>query len=226
MIGIGYTTYRRPRHIAHAEAMVRQFTDSPYRLFIHDDTEKKLGIAKGKNECLRNLRDCDYVFLFDDDTFPYQRGWEQFYIEAHKASGQHHFVYLKETSILRIYSEHQHGDYIIQRFTESGGTMMFLTKEVIEKVGGYCQDYKRYGFEHAGYSQRICKVGLNTDGEYLHVKGAGSYIYAMDYDFHLPYNKELNHAPSMAGEWPDIISSIKFNREVYEKEKSIILQSL
>src|SRR3990167_10622112 len=103
-MGVGVTTYNRPKHLELWKEQISKFssTNSPgyyFETYIANDgivsfdkqqTLSRKGIAYRKNECLRVLKDCDYVFLFDDDCFPIKSGWVGFFIEAHKASGQHH----------------------------------------------------------------------------------------------------------------------------------------
>lgn len=58
---------------------------------------------------------------------------------------------------------------------------MFMTKEVIETVGAFNEEFELWGFEHAEYSQRIFKAGL-TVAPYICLNQTGQYIYAEDYN--------------------------------------------
>ena len=186
-IGIGVTTYKRVKHFELFSEQVEKYTskDSGITYAVALDTlgERK-GIAYRKNECLRALKDCDYIFLFDDDCFPIKEGWANFFINAHKASGQHHFLYLKETPTIKKISNWTNfvkNETYINIYNNCGGAFMFLTKEAIEKVGAFDERFGLYGFEHAQYSDRIHLAGLTPMGKYLSPAGAGEYIYAMDY---------------------------------------------
>lgn len=231
--GIGVTSYMRPDHIELFEKQIEKYTSKGVDLYIaYDDIERK-GIAHRKNECLKALQHCDYIFLFDDDCFPIKEGWVDFFIDAHKASGQHHFNYLVETPTIKRLAEHRasfgNGEMphlFINEYNNCGGCFMSLTKEVIQKVGGFCKDYGIYGFEHAGYSKRIHAAGLTPMGEYLCPAGASEYIYAMDYNNHLPFNRLLKHAPSMISDMLYIDGYIKQNRLVFEKDIKIIYQPI
>jgi hypothetical protein len=48
------------------------------------------------------------------------------------------------------------------------------------KVGYFNSEYGQYGFEHAGYSNRIYKAGL-TNAPYQQLTGTDKYICALDY---------------------------------------------
>jgi len=81
----------------------------------------------------------DYIFLFDDDCFPIKKGWVEYFIRQHKLTGEHHFLYLKETGTIKKINTVDG----IGWFDNCGGCFMFLTKEVIEKVGGFSKEYKK-----------------------------------------------------------------------------------
>ena len=100
-IGIGIVSYLRPKHLYLCREQIFQYAPEDYRLSVYVDEPQRMGIAYGKNQNLKDLKDCDYIFLFDSDTFPLKEGWADFFINAHKASGQHHFMYLKETPTIR-----------------------------------------------------------------------------------------------------------------------------
>lgn len=169
-VGIGITTTgTRPDHIKWCIESIEKYTDQ-YTLYVHTDTEKK-GVAYSKNMCLYNLKDCDYIFLLDDDVAPIQKGWEHFFI----GSKQKHLLYMNKNykEICRF------GE--IMYFTDASGVFMFLTSEVINKVGYFNPDYKRYGFEHAGYSKRIYHAGLTTTN-FPVLNRSNEFLHALDFD--------------------------------------------
>lgn len=224
-IGIGVTTYNRPEHIKLWHEQMKKHIPSvtiPHEVYIASDSQMRMGIAYRKNECLKALRHCDFIFLFDDDCFPIKDGWADYFIEQHKASGQHHFLYLKETSTIKKNGQ----NLSINIYDNCGGCFMFLTKEVIEKVGGYNKNYGYYGFEHAGYTSRIHHAGLTPMGMYLCPENAAQYIYAMDYDFHLPFNRQLKHTMSLINEVNSIAKYIEENHKVYVEDIKTIYQPL
>jgi glycosyltransferase involved in cell wall biosynthesis len=111
-IGIGITTRNRNELLRRCVDSILLHTLSPHTLVIVDDASQepvveprakvirhsqRKGIACSKNDCLRALRDCDHIFLFDDDCWPIREGWETQYIEASLISGCHLFCYVWET---------------------------------------------------------------------------------------------------------------------------------
>jgi glycosyltransferase involved in cell wall biosynthesis len=198
MVGIGITTYKRKDLLEKCLENFQKYSTHPYKLYIAQDTDaNRKGIALRKNECLENLKHCDYIFLFDDDCYPIQSGWEDFFIKAHKASGYHHFCYL--TKNLHIEKNYYFcGDYTIKSYAQCGGVFMFITKEVLNKVGGFYNGYKFYGFEHLGYTLRIFFAKLIPE-MYLSVDGAENYLFAHDYqeeNFQSTMDKETKLALS------------------------------
>ncbi len=214
MIGIGVTTYNRPQHLQHFVEQIEAHTEN-FKLYIaRDTTEDRKGVAARKNECLKNLKDCKYIFLFDDDCFPIKNEWDSHFIQAHLLSGEHHFLYLRETAAIRPVKT----EAGIIEYSNCGGCMMFLTQKVINKVGGFNKDYGLYGYEHAGYSSRIHQAGL-TSAPYLCPKDSHKFIYSMDYDHYLDF--PFTHVSSMRGEFDKVEDYVKSNSLVFLRDKEI-----
>lgn len=229
-IGIGITTFNRPdclkeclEHI-YKHTLIGQFqfhddkkkdfdewinrgnkifskVNYEVHLYVATDTdEDRRGVAYRKNECLRVLKDCDYVFLFDDDCFPIKDGWIDFFI-----AGKHHqhLLYLDKKL-------HRHiiGDF----YSDCGGVFMFMTKSVIERVGAFDLQFANYGFEHADYSNRI----LGKENEYPCKEGTEEYIFAHDYS-------TPNHKSSITDEEKNIHVKNNWDKYFNNKNKSIYL---
>jgi len=214
-LGIGVTTYNRPEVSQLCISQIEKHTEN-YQLFVTNDLFDRKGIAWRKNECLRALKDCDYIVLFDEDCFPIKKGWDWHLVYCSAATKEQHFLYLKETSHIKKIKE----DYLVSYYNNCGGCMMFITKEVIEKVGGFNKDYGLYGFEHAGYSIRINKCGL-TSMRYPSPKNIGEYIYSLDYDNYIDWG--LDHKPSLTLKE---LKEAEGNVEVFKKDIEIIYQEL
>ena len=146
-IGVGCTTYNRPAMLDKFYYQIERLASYEIELYIAEDTdEDRKGIAYRKNECLRALQHCDHIFLYDDDCYPIKKGWEDFFIK----SGYQHLLFL---------NEYNHNFLInladIEVYRDCGGVFMYMTKEVVERVGAFDEGYLLYGFEHADYSCRI-----------------------------------------------------------------------
>lgn len=169
-IGIGVTTTPNREHLLEQWFInFRNNTKEPYHLHVHNDIYYR-GVAYSKNENLKALKDCDYIFLFDDDCYPIHDEWVKFFT----SSNEYHTLFLNDSHGL-IYWKGNTAYY-----RDCGGVFMMLTNEVVAKVGAF-GDYGVYGFEHAGYSQRIYKAGF-TDAPYQMLSRTEKYIKALDYE--------------------------------------------
>ncbi len=203
-IGIGITTYNRPECLKECLENIEKHTKPclDYGVVIYtarDTDEDRRGVAFRKNQCLRFLKDCDYVFLFDDDCFPIKDDWIEFFIN----SRQEHLLYLDRKL---------HGNYSvngnINNYQNCGGVFMFMTKKAIEKAGAFDEKFGIYGFEHVDYSIRI----LGNRHQYPELKDTWQYLYAHDYS----PNRSHNHKSSITDE--EKRTHIKNNWDKFFKE--------
>lgn len=174
----------------------------------------QISVAKDKNKLIKELYDggATHLFLFDDDCFPIKRGWEKFFIDAANDTGVQHFVLANEGHNAKCgYMED-----VCELWTTGTGCFMFLTRAVVEKVGFINPAYGKYGYEHAGYSLRICKAGF-TPAWYVSVNGWEEYIYSWDLDkdgaSRHGYTKIQNMTEAEKG------ACIAENAEVFNKEQ-------
>ena len=151
--------------------------------YIHN--KNNVGVAASKNICLDKLSNCDYIFLFDDDIYPKKIGWDTFIIVCHKASGVNHFQYIDKRFYHCKHVDHEFGDFVVKSWDAPAGAMLFLTKEVLNAVGGINLLYAKYGHEHKGYSCRINNHDsfLNKNlGSFLSIDGLEEYFYSYDFE--------------------------------------------
>jgi GT2 family glycosyltransferase len=194
-VGIGITTYNRP-FVVDTVAKIKQFT--PYaKIVVVDDCShvinrpsgvtyirlgENVGVAKAKNKCLEMLEDCDYIFLFDDDTYPITEGWDQAYIKASQDSRQGHLCF----TFPKLYNGISNGnDYAgiyrgLSVYKKGCGCMIMVTKEALQRVGGMSAKYKRYGCEHLGWSYRMANAGVNKYA-FVDVPNSLELLYSADY---------------------------------------------
>lgn len=213
MIGIGITTKDRPellsltltniiKHLPYvceivvsddstnADNVVKNIESCSQFGIKRVDNSHDRGVARNKNSCIRELRHCDYIFLFDDDCYPIKDDWAQYVIDCHKESGVHHFNLL-DKSHHRLISEKRYSNFVIEEYELVGGVFMFLTKDVVEKVGAFNKDYDVYGFEHASYTYRVFRSGLHNGlGINLTIADLQDYIFSFDY---AQFPSNINH---------------------------------
>ena len=208
-IGIGITsTPSRPAHLELCLSQMNKYMPEDAMLFVAHDTNK-MGVAYQKNKCLEALKECDYVFLFDDDCFPIEDGWVDAYISEYIRTGNHHFLKINETPSIEI-KEVIDG---ITSWTNCAGCMMFLTRSAIQTVGMFDESFGRYGYEHAEYTNRIYQNKFNLFGQYLSCTGNDK-IYALDLQGVGSFN--IKHKSSMP--FKEMLESVKKAEAVYKNK--------
>lgn len=183
--GIAITTRNRPEMLNACLTHFKTFTDKETleHLIIYDDAsdyklrlqnqevvkkhglekqyyvgKKQVGVAQAKNSCLYLLGNTyDYYFLFDDDTFPIQTHWMELYINARHTSGFQHLLYGNDTHC--VIGGTADG---IEFYNQGFGVLLFFTREVYERLGGFCSAYGIYGTEHTDFTLRAQKAGLTN----------------------------------------------------------------
>lgn len=168
-IGIGITTKNRPKLLKSLLGSIYKYTNmSSVKIYIADDSVDNIGVAKKKNECLRNLMECKRVFLLDDDVEIIKSNW----ISIFTNSNHEHLLYLDKKFHNWIRSEND-----IDIYADCGGVLMYLTRDAINKVGAFNEDFSPYSFEHCEYSIRI----LGKHGIYPCPKNTEKFILSHDY---------------------------------------------
>ena len=151
---------------------------------IYIRNETNLGVGKSKNKAMQHLLDggCDYIFIIEDDMIILDITIFDKYIEAHKASGIHHFNYGPGSPFNRkqaiqnfdLHNRHlldQHtepnpklvidyGNVKVSLFEHTVAMFSFFTKEVLEKVG-LIDDNFYNAWEHVDHTYRIIKAGYH-----------------------------------------------------------------
>jgi GT2 family glycosyltransferase len=148
------------------------------------DNEVNIGVGKSKNKAMQYLtgKGCDYIFTIEDDMLILDHTIFDRYIEAHKASGIHHFNYGPGSPFNRkqsiqnfdLHNRHlldQHtepnpkliidyGNIKVSLFEHTVAMFSFFTKEVLEKVGFIDDDFFN-AWEHVDHTYRIIKAGYH-----------------------------------------------------------------
>lgn len=180
-IGIGLTFRNRIETTAFTVGKICEFLPFYNKIAIVDDAsigdvrlcsafrfDENVGVSVAKNKCLSILDDCDYLFLFDNDTYPTQKGWHLPYIE----SGLNHACFTFDRKIIDVKP-----NYI--EFEKPNGCMLFFTRKAIQTVGGWDTDFKGFGYEHVNLSDRIFNAGL-TPARYIDVHNSSMYFKLAD----------------------------------------------
>jgi GT2 family glycosyltransferase len=147
------------------------------------DNKINLGVGKTKNKALKYLieKQCDYIFLIEDDVVILDKNVFQRYIEASKISGIQHFNYgpgtpfnRKQTEHFDLHNRHELNqssepnprlviDYEtvkIALYTHVAGMFSFFTNEVLQRVGYFDERFYN-AWDHVDHTYRIIKAGYH-----------------------------------------------------------------
>lgn len=155
---------------------------------VYIQSSKRLGIAKAKNECLKELADCEHVFLFDDDGWPKAENWAERWISASEANEVHHSMFIyddpatRPMEIFYIAETIGEGNLAMDAWSNSLGVALHFTRTCLDKLGGFDTRQSRnvYGFEHAQMSVRAAMAGLTKGHRFLAPRIINDIIYTLD----------------------------------------------
>jgi glycosyltransferase involved in cell wall biosynthesis len=189
MIGIGITTRNRREVARDTIGKIKALAPKGSKIVIVDDASDipypnadyrflfQSGIAKAKNKCFELLKDCDYIFLFDDDCYPIRKDWADKYIQ----SGLQHATYNFEWRNDGMRIIEQIGDNIFS-WSSPRGSMLFITKEALNKAGGMDEGLAIWGYEHPDLSRRIWLMKL-TPCPFPDIRGSQELFYSYDKEY-------------------------------------------
>ena len=192
MIGIAITTRNRPDVLKRCLENMNKHLPKDAVLIVVDDAsdtpiesdyrfDYNAGIPAAKNKCIELLMNtgCTHFFLFDDDTWPVTDDWHLPYIE----SGIKHLSFTftsnkngKNNGRKLIWNRNG-----ISNYTKPCGCMLYFTREVVDKIGGFDPDYIQWGFEHIDFSLRAFNMNL-TKQKYMDVSNSLTLFHSMDWE--------------------------------------------
>lgn len=151
-------TLRDAKRVAEA---VYEHTGSVYRVgrpaFPGDmDNNHRVGVAANKNtglELLMGNTDVDHLFLCDDDTWPLNKRALLLHTQGHSMHsmvcwGRH-----------RLGATHQ--PHNLAYWTWPRGVLLYMARQVVDRIGGMDERFGAGGHEHVEYSQRIFNAGMS-----------------------------------------------------------------
>ncbi len=165
MIGIGITHFGADPLRDMAIERIFELAPAGCKISLVKDIK---GISKAKNLNLKELDNCEHIFLFDDDTYPKMKDWQRIYTE----SGHKHMSYTFGRKVLSV-------DGCIISYEKPSGCMLYIHRDCLDKVGGFDEQYKGYAGEHQDFSNRVYNAGL-TKYRYMDLVFSNQVIHSMD----------------------------------------------
>lgn len=174
-------------------------------VYVYHD-EKLEGPSTARNKVLAHFKGYDYIFIFDDDCYPEQKGWEYYFIEQ---SRLHNVHWMGVPGYFDCPIHVIEGE--MAWWVGGLGPFQFFSKNALETIGGYNTEYDRYGWEDIAIEARASKAGLlgKPYGSPFPIRGM-AYIKPLDqYDnpglyANMPREEKVRYA--------------KLNRHIMEKE--------
>lgn len=194
-IGIGITCHNRNSTALRTITAWRRYMPQGALLVVVDDAstvpirgatyrfEANAGIAIAKNKCLELLEGCTHVFLSDDDCYPIVKNWYQPYIN----SGYKHL----SLTFDKLVNGRPNGNTLQEVlpdghrvFINACGCMLYLHRDVIDKVGGFDEGFCKWGFEHLDLSRRIFNAKL-TPYPFMDIPNWRPYFRSLDFEIRI-----------------------------------------
>lgn len=175
-IGVAITSYKRPDIFNRTFSTVEKYLPIGAELITVLDVSP---IAKAKNMCLKYLQEkgCDVFYLLDDDVEVLSKYWWLPYAQ----SGQPHLMLnfrlpnKPQSDMRELYRDEK-----ITAWSHTRGCMIFLTKEVLDTVGGFDEEYD-FDFFHPDFTNRVHNAGLTTYRS-MDVPNSHELLYCYDMD--------------------------------------------
>lgn len=175
MIGIGIS--RTPERDVLDIRRFKRYLPWPCKILVENDIDHS-GVATTKNRLLRQLDDCEHIFLFDDDTYPTASNWWVPYVE-HK---EPHLMYQFKLPGKPAYDMQElYRDESSVAYSHTRGAMLYIERRVLGVVGGMDTAYGLAGYEHPDWTNRIHNAGLTTHRA-MDIPGSNKLLYCLDQD--------------------------------------------
>jgi GT2 family glycosyltransferase len=205
-IGIGIITCNRPEYLRRLLVSLVQCESIINELVVVNDgkpindfdlsqgewieNEVNLGVGKSKNIALKHLleKECDYIFLLEDDIIIKDKDVFNKYIEASKLSGIQHFNfafhgndnYLPNGAPAERLRVEYSKDVAVCFYPNVYGAFSFYTKECLEDVGLMDEEYYN-AMEHVDHTFFISQAGMTSPFRWFaDIADSNKYIEELD----------------------------------------------
>ena len=179
--GVGIVHYNRTNQLKQVIEAVKDTVPNGTKIVVADDgsTENvesvlpdgviyikgpNKGVAYNKNRALYALQDCNVMALLEDDLMPTEKGWLEIYEDVALLTDNHHFcrVQNKEVPETHVdFKEFLKGKGFTPIYGSSPrGDFTFITRSVIQNVGGLNPKFLGVGYAHGEWGDRIVSAGL------------------------------------------------------------------
>jgi len=201
-IGIGIMSYNRVSSLRRLVQSISKTTDlRRTTVFISDDASteestiqylneleatpnfvvirngKRGGIAVNTNRLIRCLTRFNHGLILNDDVEVLKEGWDEFYVEAMRRTGMHHFQH-RQPGVYgaKLGDQRSKNGIALRVVTERPqGAVMAFSREMLVKAGYFNEDFGLYGMEHVDWSMKAWEFNLQEQG-FFDVEGSADYF--------------------------------------------------
>lgn len=170
--------------------------------------EESVGVAAGRNKLLKLMYEeqpeATHFVVMDDDVFPKKADWILLYLEALKAHPEQHLLKAAPT----VWANPNVALDKMLVCSNTTAVMFFMTRKLVEIVGGFDTSLGTYGYEDGDYYARALRSGLTPYGAAVQPKSVEKYIHVCD----------------VQGDFEDLIWPGK--SVLYETKKQLLKESL
>ena len=177
------------------------------------------GVAFNKNRALKMLADAHFICILEDDLIPIAPGWFDIYEDFVQLTAIQHLCRVQKLvdSKTPIFDK----DMLEKGFTpmygpKVRGDLTFITKNVVDTVGGFDTQFKGAGYAHVEWSNRVNNSGLIVHpNTWIDVKEANDCF--------------VQEGDTYGGRWKDIEETnkqIAANKLVYQNLKETIYKPI
>lgn len=134
------------------------------------ETDGAIGVGKSKNLAFEELKDCDYIFLIEDDIYIKDPTVFEKYIDASNKTGLQHFNFSQHGIMNKSWPGGTPNPKTIIKYESVGintplyphcvGAFSFYTKECLDKVGFMDERYYN-ACEHVDHTLSIINAGMH-----------------------------------------------------------------
>ena len=138
------------------------------KIKIHNNNPSKKGVGKSKNQALTYLKNCDYIFLLEDDIVIRDKTVFEKYIEASKLSGIQHFNFAfhgvdnylpNGQPAVRLKLDYS-PKVSVCLYPNVYGAFSMYTNKCIEEVG-LMDEFYYNAMEHVDHTASVIKAGMH-----------------------------------------------------------------
>ena len=194
-IGVGILTYKRYEPLCKLTESIVTKCSYDYLLVSNDDRDNQ-GVAVNSNRLIKGLYDrgCDFIFILNDDVLALG-DFTQLYVDASKDTGIDHFSF-RRPALAKVEDDIKINNTELTVLYSITGNMLFLTRNLVDKIGYFDTNYGKYVEEHVDYTKRA-----NLSGAFKDVK--------------VHVGRSLDVKKSI-----DLLSTQEFKSSVEDKDKS------